>query len=169
MSLYECEFPGCDMKSKIRNKVKDKTSEHYGKLVCGYHATMLRRKQVSEKSKRTQEKRKEQRKDYPEFYKKHIECASKRKCQECGKPLQGNSTEVVHVLAKSTSPEVAVNDLNIIYLCQPHHSQYDSSLEKRATMDCMKISTERYIKLKPLLKKHTSETLFFEEFIEKFA
>lgn len=132
--MYPCQYPGCETKVKIRSKVKDKDSEFYGLLVCSFHANQLRPKSVSDKTRRTREARTEQRKDYPAFYQKHIELAQGKNCEECGKKLQGNSTEIVHILSKEKNPEIATNDDNIIYLCWECHTKFDHSRTSRHQM-----------------------------------
>ncbi len=70
-------------------------------------------------SKKGLEKRKEERKDFPEFFKKHIEIIWNGKlcCEECGDRLQGNSTEIAHILPKSTFKSISTEDKNVLYLC----------------------------------------------------
>ena len=64
-------------------------------------------------------KRKETRKDYPEFFKKHIGIIRNNniRCRECGEKLIGDVSEVAHVLDKQGYPEIATEDDNVIYLC----------------------------------------------------
>ena len=164
--MYKCEIDGCDRIVKIRATIKNKDSEFYGKKVCQYHASLYNKKPpISSKTIKTNINRKLQRKDYPEFFKKHIEIASKKRSDESNVKLKGNVYEVCHILSKSLSPEVATNDLNILYLSAEEHSKFDSSLSKRKEMKCFDLSVERYKLLKPLLLKNTSETLFYDNFI----
>ena len=164
--MYKCEIDGCDRIVKIRATIKNKDSEFYGKKVCQYHASLYNKKPpISSKTIKTNINRKLQRKDYPEFFKKHIEIASKKRSDESNVKLKGNIYEVCHILSKSLSPEVATNDLNILYLSADEHSKFDSSLSKRKEMKCFDLSVERYKLLKPLLLKNTSETLFYDNFI----
>lgn len=164
--MYKCEIDGCDRMVKIRATIKNKDSEFYGKKVCQYHASLYNKKPpISSKAIKTNNNRKLQRKDYPEFFKKHIEIASKKRSDESNVKLKGNIYEVCHILSKSLSPEVATNDLNILYLSAEEHSKFDSSLSKRKEMKCFDLSVERYKLLKPLLLKNTSETLFYDNFI----
>ena len=164
--MYKCEIDGCDRIVKIRATIKNKDSEFYGKKVCQYHASLYNKKPpISSKTIKTNINRKLQRKDYPEFFKKHIEIASKKRSDESNVKLKGNIYEVCHILSKSLSPEVATNDLNILYLSADEHSKFDSSMSKRKEMKCFNLSIERYKLLKPLLLKNTSETLFYDNFI----
>ena len=164
--MYKCEIDGCDRIVKIRTTIKNKDSEFYGKKVCQYHASLYNKKPpISSKTIKTNINRKLQRKDYPEFFKKHIGIASKKRSDESNVKLKGNIYEVCHILSKSLSPEVATNDLNILYLSAEEHSKFDSSLSKRKEMKCFDLSVERYKLLKPLLLKNTSETLFYDNFI----
>jgi hypothetical protein len=166
MGLYACQFPGCETKTKIRSKVKNKESKYFGLLVCNFHANQLRVKTTSDKTRRTKEARKEQRKNYPEFYQKHIDIASKKRCAECNKKLTGNVAEIAHIIMKSTNNELATIDENIIYLCADTcHHKFDTSLEKRKKMHCFNISLQQYKLFRDKIQKHSSETLFYENLI----
>lgn len=164
--MYKCDIPDCEKMVKIRTTIKNKDSEFFGKRVCPYHASQFNKKsEISDKTKRTRSIRAEIRKDYPEFFKKHIGIASKKRSDESNVKLKGNIYEVCHILSKSLSQEVATNDLNILYLSAEEHSKFDSSLSKRKEMKCFDLSVERYKLLKPLLLKNTSETLFYDNFV----
>lgn len=164
--MYKCDIPDCEKMVKIRTTIKNKDSEFFGKRVCPYHASQFNKKsEISDKTKRTRSIRAEIRKDYPDFFKKHIWIASKKRSDESNVKLKGNIYEVCHILSKSLSLEVATNDLNILYLSAEEHSKFDSSLSKRKEMKCFDLSVERYKLLKPLLLKNTSETLFYDNFI----
>lgn len=143
MKLYECEIEGCEKKSAIRTTIKDPNSEYNGLRVCSFHASKLRIKKISDKTRRTREARAEQRKDYPKFYQKHIEIASKMDCEECGKKLQGSSTEICHILSKEKNPEIATNDNNIIYLCWECHTKFDHSRASRRKMNVFDWAQQR--------------------------
>lgn len=163
---YKCQFPKCDKEIQIRTKIKNPDSEYFGLNVCSYHANLEKAPKVkSDQTRRTEKARVEQRKDYPEFYQKWCELASRNVCNECGDKLKGLSTEVAHILSKSTSPEIATNDTNILLICGDCHTRFDSSLEKRSQMKCFQKSVLQYGILKPLLLKNTSETLFYDNFI----
>ena len=164
--MYKCEIPDCEKMVKIRTTIKNKDSEFFGKKVCPYHASQFNKKsEISDKTKRTRSIRAEIRKDYPDFFKKHIKIASKKRCAETNVKLTGNVYEVCHILSKSLSPEVAADDFNIIYLSAEAHNRFDSSLSNRKEMKCFQLSVERYKELKPFLKKVTHETLFYDKFI----
>lgn len=82
-------------------------------------------------SKKGLEKRKEERKDFPEFFQKHIVIAKSKYCEECGYKLTGNVSEIAHVLPKSYFKSVSTEDSNILYLCGMYsknncHSNYDN-------------------------------------------
>ena len=53
------------------------------------------------------------------FFFKHIKIIkSERKvCEECGDRLQGDFSEVCHILNKSKFKSIAMEDDNVIYLC----------------------------------------------------
>lgn len=166
MKNYKCEIPGCNTTCKIRSTIRNPNSEYNGLKVCNLHASQYRVKKTSDKTRQTLKNRKEQRKDYGEFYSRYVQIANKSRCEECGCKLQGSSTEVAHILSKSVSPEVATDDDNIVLLCSEHHAMFDSSLSKRSTMKCFNKSVEQYIKLKNKLTNITGETLFYNKYIE---
>lgn len=157
MKLYKCEYPNCENLSKIRSKIKNKDSEYYGLSVCNYHASQHRLKVVSEQTRRTQKVRKEQRKDYPEFYKKHCKIAVRKHCLECGSKLQGTSSEIAHIIRKSSNPELSVLDDNILYLCTDCHNIFDTSLERRSQMKCFQQSVEQYKLMQDKVENNSSE------------
>ena len=164
--MYKCAIPDCEKIVKIRTTIKNKDSEFFGKKVCPYHASQFNKKsEISDKTKRTKRIRAEIRKDYPDFFKKHIKIASQKRCAETNVKLTGNVYEVCHILSKSLSTEVATDDFNIIYLSAEAHNRFDSSLSNRKEMKCFQLSVERYKELKPYLKKITHETLFYDKFI----
>lgn len=70
-------------------------------------------------SKKALEKRKEERKDFPEFFRKHTEIISngRKCCEECGSRLIGDVSEVAHILPKQTFKSVSTLDENVMYLC----------------------------------------------------
>jgi hypothetical protein len=74
---------------------------------------------VKKYSKKGLEKRKEERKDFPEFFKHHIKFIKDNRicCEECGTRLMGDVSEVAHVLPKSYFKSISTNNLNVIYLC----------------------------------------------------
>lgn len=161
-----CEFPGCEKSEQIRSKVKDQESEHFGLYVCKYHANLLRKKTRSDKTRRTQEARKEQRKDYPEFFQKMCEIARVSVCEECGTRLRGDSTEVAHIVKKTSdggNPEVGTESDNIIFLCGVYsenqcHAKFDSSLVVREKMKVFPLILEKFILFQDKIKNwNTSE------------
>jgi 5-methylcytosine-specific restriction endonuclease McrA len=143
MKLYKCEFQGCETVTKIRTTIKDKDSEFYGLRVCSFHASQLRPRTVSDKTRRTQQARAEQRKDYPEFYQRHIEIAVKKKCENCNTKLTGSSTEICHILGKAENPEIATEDQNILYLCWECHNKFDKSGTSRQGMSVYSTAQDR--------------------------
>lgn len=161
--MYKCEYEGCDNMSKIRTTIKQ--GEYKGLKVCNYHASILKSpKKISSKTKRTQKARQEQRKDYPKFYQDMIELCKGKKCIETGSIINNpSSVNIVHILAKSTSPEVATNSDNIVFMVWESHNVFDSSLDARRKMKCFSEILKKYKLLKPLLTNITSETLFFDE------
>ncbi len=78
-------------------------------------------------------KRKSDRAGYSEFFMRHVEIIKENNlhCQECGKKLTGDVSEVAHILEKQKFKSVALSDNNIIYLCGWKtgncHSNFDGS------------------------------------------
>jgi hypothetical protein len=111
-------------------------------------------KQYTEKSIN---KRKEERKDFPDFYKKHTEIIKNNKecCKECGVRLLGDISEVAHILNKSYFKSVSTNDDNVIYLCgwkqNNCHDKFDSGKEKE--MKVFSIAKEKFDILKEEVKE----------------
>lgn len=109
---------------------------------------------VTDKSR---EKRKNERKDFPEFYKKHIEIIKKNKlcCNECGINLLGDVSEVAHILNKSTYKSVSTEDINVLYLCgwkqNNCHDRFDSG--KQNEMKIFQLVKERFSLIKDLVKE----------------
>jgi hypothetical protein len=68
-------------------------------------------------SKKGLEKRKSERECLPEFFKKHIEIAKTKFCEECGNKLKGNASEIAHILPKNYFKSTMCSDLNVLYLC----------------------------------------------------
>jgi hypothetical protein len=96
-------------------------------------------------SKKGLEKRKAERECLPEFFKKHIEIAKTKCCEECGAKLKGNVTEIAHVLPKQYFKSVMCSDLNVLYLCGLYssnecHSKFDNSAQEKVKE--MKIYTK---------------------------
>lgn len=87
-------------------------------------------------SKKGLEKRKEDRKYFPEFFQRHIEIAKNKCCEECGDKLKGHVSEIAHILNKSYYKSISTDDENVIYLCGLYskngcHSKFDSSENKK--------------------------------------
>lgn len=79
------------------------------------------------------EKRKEERKTFPEFFQKHIQHIRDNNlcCEECGAKLRGDVSEIAHILPKSMFKSIATDDRNVLYLCgmwsdSQCHSNYDN-------------------------------------------
>lgn len=82
-------------------------------------------------SEKALEKRKEERKDFPEFFKRHVKIARRKCCEECGLKLAGNVSEIAHILPKSYFKSISTLDENILYLCgfdskNQCHSNFDN-------------------------------------------
>ena len=161
---YSCEIGECLRVVPIRYTIKNKDSVNYGKKVCRFHYQQESKniKKTSKKTLRTNAQRTNQRKDYPDFYKKHILIAKNKICENCGKRLFGNVSEIAHILSKSLHPNLATNDKNVIYLCQDCHTEFDKSYSNRKNMKCYPKALENYNLIKENIDKHTHESLIFE-------
>ena len=85
-------------------------------------------------SKKGLEKRKEERKNFPEFFQRHIQNIKGGNlcCEECNDRLKGDVSEIAHVLPKSFFKSISTNDKNVLYLCgqwssNQCHSKFDNS------------------------------------------
>jgi hypothetical protein len=105
------------------------------------------------------ERRKEERQCLPEFYKKHIEIAKTKHCENCGQKLKGEVSEIAHRLPKTYFKSIQCDDDNIVYLggrfsscgC---HNLYDGTNEQ---LQELKIFTQEKEKIKQLLEKVTEK------------
>lgn len=101
------------------------------------------------------EKRKEERKAFPEFFQRHIQNIrdSGLCCEECGVRLLGDVSEVAHILPKSTFKSISTLDKNVLYLCSwksPNncHSIFDEGSNERVkNMSIFTIVKDRYLEL----------------------
>ena len=85
-------------------------------------------------SKKGLEKRKKDRENYQKFFIKHVNKIVEEGlcCEECGDKLQGNVSEVAHILPKGYFKSVATNNDNVLYLCGMYsenqcHRKFDDS------------------------------------------
>lgn len=110
-------------------------------------------------SKKGLEKRKAERECLPEFYKKHIEIAKTKCCENCGERLRGDVSEIAHRLPKSFFKSIQCDDENVVYLggrfssCQCH-SKYDGTNEQ---LQSLSFFAAEKIKVEGLLKKVTEK------------
>lgn len=107
-------------------------------------------------SKKGLEKRKLERECLPEFFKKHIEIAKTKCCENCGEKLKGNVTEIAHVLPKQYFKSVMCSDLNVLYLCGLYsdnncHNNFDNFPQEKVKQ--MKI----YPKVQEIFKQLEEE------------
>lgn len=109
---------------------------------------------------------KEKRTGLPEFFQKYSEKAKGRCCQECSKPLQGGTTtEIAHILSKSSFPEVCTNENNFLYLCTGCHNTFDNGrVEDMAVFNEAKDKVKLLVPLIGLYKKEIEKFLTFEEY-----
>jgi hypothetical protein len=110
-------------------------------------------------SKKGLEKRKAERECLPEFYKKHIEIAKTKCCENCGERLRGDVSEIAHRLPKSFFKSIQCDDDNVVYLggrfsnCQCH-SKYDGTNEQ---LQSLAFFGEEKLKIEKLLEKVTEK------------
>lgn len=117
---------------------------------------------IKKYSKKGWDKRKEERKDYAEFYKKHISIIkdSSLHCEECGTKLIGDVSEVCHILNKSRFKSIATEDLNIVYLCcrasqeNCHHKLDNTSIDEVKLMKIYPTIKERFKELKNKIQEN---------------
>ena len=177
MPLYKCEIPGCLNTVAIRTEIKNKDSEFFGKKACPKCASeqnVQKEKKIykiKNRTDKTTEKRKEERKDYPEFFNWHIQNIKENNlsCENCGDKLKGDSSNVCHLISKSSNPEIATLDDNIIYLCglfskNNCHSVFDNSFESREKMNVFPLAVEKFNKFKNQLIRITKEVLHYDSF-----
>jgi hypothetical protein len=120
-------------------------------------------------SKKGLEKRKAERECLPDFFKRHIEIARTKCCEECGTKLIGNVSEIAHVLPKGYFKSVMCSDLNVLYLCGMYsnnqcHTNFDNFPQEKVKQ--MKI----YPKIRDIfleLKEEITEALNYKQ-TEKF-
>lgn len=110
-------------------------------------------------TKEALDKRKKERENFPEFYKKHIDFIknSNMICQECGVKLIGDVSEVAHILPKTYYKSISTEDDNIVYLCSWKsssncHGKFDNGEEE--SMKVFKFATE---KIKNIITKITEK------------
>lgn len=161
----KCEI--CGVETNIRTTIKNIDSEFYGKKVCPYHAKIhsIKKQQVYKKPKKYTFKSNKI-DGLGEFFKHHISIilTERKKCEECGRILTGNVSEVAHILSKSKHPEVSKMDDNVMYLCLDCHSKFDNSFGHRESMKCYPLAVERFNRIKELVNKKTNEFLSYGRF-----
>lgn len=111
------------------------------------------------------EQRKEERKNFPEFFEKHVNNIIRNKeiCRECGCRLKGNVSEVAHILPKQTFKSISTEDDNVVYLCSWQsenncHSKFDDGNDE--VVHNMKIYPYIQEKVKNLMEKITENINF---------
>lgn len=172
---YQCQILGCDNKVSIRTKIKNRDSEYFGKMACAKcakeHDIQKEKKvyRIKKRTEKTNEKRSEERKDFPDFFKKHINYIKENNicCQECGDRLRGDSSNVCHLVSKSSNPEIATNNNNIIYLCGLYsknncHALFDSNFKNRENMKVFPLAVSKFNLFRYEIINITNEVLHYE-------
>lgn len=112
-------------------------------------------------SKKVADKRKEERKYFPEFFQKHIQIIKDNKlcCEECGARLQGHVSEIAHVLPKTYFKSISTNDKNVLYLCGQYsksqcHTNFDTlPTEKIHKLVIFPKISSIFAELEPIIKE----------------
>lgn len=172
--MYKCQL--CGQEVIIRTGIKNRDSEFYGKKACSNCASKhniqkeTKTYQIKSRTEKTNNNRKEERKDYPEFFQKHIQIIQENQlcCENCGDKLFGDSSNVAHIVSKSSNKEVATLDDNILYLCGLYsrnncHSIFDSNFGNREKMKVFPLAVEKFNRFKDKIIKITKEVLHYEE------
>lgn len=126
---------------------------------------------MKKRTKLTTEKRKRERAGFSEFYREHTEVAAKTFCDNCGRKLSGNVSEIAHILPKNVFKSVATHPLNVLYLCSNLtygtdgcHDLYDSSWSVAKMMNVWPTAVERYKHFKDDIEERIPKILnHFEE------
>jgi hypothetical protein len=102
-------------------------------------------------SKKGWEKRKKDREGYVEFYTEQCNIARGNKCENCGRRLRGDSSEIAHILPKNVFKSVSTNPNNVLYLCSNKiyntdgcHDKYDSTWTAVKSMPVWETAIERF-------------------------
>jgi len=119
-------------------------------------------------SAKSREKRIEERKDFPEFFQKHIQIIKdgKLSCEECGERLKGDVSEIAHILPKSKFKSISTNDLNVIYLCgmysnnNCHHNFDNLTVEKVKQMNIFPKICEIFKELEPIITEQINYKIY---------
>lgn len=84
--------------------------------------------------------------DIGEYYKAHFDNLDVPcKCEECDTPLYKlKSTNIAHILPKSSFKSVALEYYNYLLLCFDCHNIYDSSFKRASSMRCFEKAKFRY-------------------------
>lgn len=112
------------------------------------------------------DKRREERKDFPEFFQKHIQLAQGTVCRECGEKLSGNVTEIAHILAKQYFKSISTEDKNVIYLCGLYsknncHYKFDNlSNEDVKKMNCFPEILRTFTELENILTEKINYKIY---------
>lgn len=129
---------------------------------------------ISEKKKK---EKGEKKKELDPFFSYHIkQIKNNPVCNNCGAKLHGLRGEVAHILPKRKQgghPEVMSNLDNAIYLCMFEnscHSQFDQLQYTKEVyqMACWPKAVDKYLKLKPFLKKTTKISKNFDNYLENW-
>mgnify|MGYP002738166452 CR=1 FL=1 len=124
----------------------------YGFKKCG----VCRSKVYAEKSRERKREVAAQGEDIGLFFERHIKQIEKlgSVCAECGCGIKTPSSKnVAHILKKSIFKSVATEDLNILYLCWQHHSDFDSTFEKAKKMRIWAAAVGRVSQFRFLIKE----------------
>lgn len=129
-------------------------------IIYNYQQKQIKyRSNMKKYTKKGWEKRKKEREGLPEFFKKHIEIIRDQgiRCEECGGRLQGDVSEVAHILPKQKFKSICTSDKNVVYLCgwksdNNCHSKFDEGTNENVKkMNIFPKITERFRELEEII------------------
>lgn len=147
-------------------KCKECDRPAFSKGLCQVHQPKKSIKQNREITKEKSTVKQDKRNTYFDYHINKI-VENNLSCQECGCKLNGDRSEIAHIISKSKNPEVEDISDNILYLCGVNssnqcHSKFDQSLDKRKSMRVFDIAVNNFLKLKPLILNFTNEVNFMD-------
>lgn len=156
--MYKCEILGCQWEGSIRTTIRDKKSNHYGKKVCPFHASIFK---VQGKKKTDT------------YFKYHLDKIKKgASCEESGEYLNASKMHVCHIFPKRIYKSISDNKINCVYLTWQRHYDFDrlldtfdfEGLEEKFPGSWSKIC-DRVRKLLPKIKETGKLKDKFEEYL----
>lgn len=92
--------------------------------------------------------------NYQEFFELVLKDKKNIHCQNCNRLIREPSIfNCAHIFPKSIFKSIARNFLNILFLCEDCHGQYDSSWKNASKMNCWPTALHRYLMLKSKIEE----------------